>query len=323
MEHTMLNRRHILGGGLVSLAAWATDTPAQARAPLAARQVAGVYRRKVGSIEITALLDGFVPLNSQVFTGTSPEEIKTLLTDSGFGDALPAAVNAYVVNTGAKTYLVDTGTGSNKAFGPNLGRMRDNLAAAGIAPSQIDAVILTHAHTDHVEGLLTPAGRARFANAEVILHETEAAFWADDGALSRAPEAAKGLFKSARMSLAPYAARTRKVKAGEILPGISLELVPGHTPGHSIIRVSSGKDQVLLLGDTLVNAVVQTARPDTGFVFDTDATQAAASRRRVFDMISSDRTLIAATHIAFPGFGRVLKSGNAYKFVPADYAYTL
>ncbi len=319
----MLNRRHILAGGLASLALSSFAGSALARAPLAARQVAGVYRVKVGNIEVTALLDGFVPLDTKVFSGATPDEFKAILAREGLGESLPTAVSAYVVNTGSRTYLVDTGTGANTAFGPNLGRMRDNLRAAGIEPRQIDAVILTHAHPDHAEGLVTAAGKARFVNAELILNEAEANHWADDGALSRAPEAAKGLFQSARKSMAPYAARTRKVKAGEIAPGLTLENAPGHTPGHSILRVSSGKDQMLIVGDILHNTVIHAARPDVGFAFDSDPAQAAASRRGVFDMISSDKALIAATHAPFPGFGRVLKNGDAFRFVPADYAYTL
>jgi glyoxylase-like metal-dependent hydrolase (beta-lactamase superfamily II) len=318
----MLSRRALLASSISAAAVAGLSGPALSRTPLAGRQVAGVYRTKVGTMEITALLDGSVGLNTQVFAGAEAADLNRALAAVGQTEIPPTAVNAFVINTGTKTYLVDAGAGSNKAFGNSLGRMRDNLAAAGIRPRDIDAVILTHAHTDHAEGLLTPSGAARFVNAEVIIHENEANFWMDDGMMSRAPDAAKRLFVSARKALAPYAKRMRKVKGGEIAPGITLEAAPGHTPGHSIIRAASGNQQILFVGDTIHNTAIHTARPDVTFAFDVDGKQAAESRKRVFEMVSANNTLTAATHASFPGFGRIVKDGAAYRYVPAEWNFT-
>jgi len=317
----MFNRRNFLAGA--AAASMLPALPAFARAPQTAAQVAGIYRRKIGDIEVTAILDGYIPLNAQAFLGADPTQVIQILANAGLGESLPTSVNAFVVNTRERTYLVDTGTGFNTAFGPTMGRAEGNLRAAGIDPAQVDAVILTHAHPDHAEGLLTAEKTARFPNAEVIINETEYAFWHDEGVLAQAPAEARPFFASARNALAPYASRTRKVQPGEVAPGLSLELVPGHTPGHSLLRISSGPEQLMLVGDTIHNAVLQTARPDIAFVFDLDGKQAAASRKRVLDMVASDGALITGSHIAFPGFGKVLKDGAAFKFVPAEWTYAL
>lgn len=314
----MMDRRHFLAGAAMAALA---PTLARARAPQTGAQVPGIYRRKLGDIEITAVLDGYVPLNAQAFLAGDPAQMRQLLAAAGQSENLPTSVNAFVVNTKDRTYLLDTGTGANTAFGPTLGRLEANLKAAGIEPGQIDAVILTHAHPDHHEGLLTAEKTARFANAELVLHEAEYAFWHDDGILNQAPAEVKPFFASARGALAPYAARTRKVKAGEVAPGIALEHAPGHTPGHSILRLASGSEQLLLVGDCIHNVTLQTAQPEIAFVFDTDGRQAAASRRRVLDMAAADRLVVSGAHIPFPGFGRVTKEGNGYRFAPAEWSY--
>lgn len=317
----MIDRRHLLAAA--AAAALAPALPAFARAPLTGAQVPGIYRRKLGDLEITAILDGYIPFDTKVFNGSDPASIRQVLANAGQSESLPTAVNAFVVNTKDRTYLVDTGAGAWSAMGNTMGRAESHLRAAGITPEQIDAVILTHAHPDHHEGLLTAEKTARFPNAELIIHEAEHAFWHDDGILSQAPAEVKLFFASARGALAPYASRTRKVKAGEVAPGLTLEHAPGHTPGHSILRLTSGNQQLLLVGDCIHNVVLQTAQPEITFTFDADAKQAVASRRRVLDMAAADKLVISGAHIPFPGFVRIDKEGNGYRFATAEWSYTL
>ncbi|CAN7286274.1 MBL fold metallo-hydrolase [Bosea sp. LjRoot237] len=317
----MIDRRHFLTAA--AAAALAPALPAHARAPLTGAQVPGIYRRKLGDIEITAILDGYIPLGAKSFASADPAAIGQLIAGAGLDESLPTSVNAFVVNSKDRTYLVDTGSGAWNAMGNTMGRAESNLRAAGIDPAQIDAIILTHAHPDHHEGLLTAERSARFPNAELIIHEAEHAFWHDDGILSQVPAEVKPFFASARGALAPYASRTRKVKAGEVAPGLTLEHAPGHTPGHSILRLSSGNQQLLLVGDCIHNVVLQTAQPEITFTFDADAKQAVASRRRMLDMAAADRLVISGAHIPFPGFGKVSKEGNGYRFATAEWSYTL
>ncbi|MEM7488038.1 MAG: MBL fold metallo-hydrolase [Pseudomonadota bacterium] len=314
----MLNRRDVsrlaLASGVSALAA-----PVFARAPLAEAQVPGIYRHAVGDIQVTALLDGYFPLPLEAFSNVSDEDMAAVLAASAQSAPMPTAINAYVVNTAERTFLVDAGFGSVDAFGPDVGQTVANLRAAGIAPDQIDAVILTHAHLDHAEGLVDGSGAAVFPGAELIMAEAEHAFWTDDAILAQAPEGARPNFESARRSIAPYADRTTLIGDAEIAPGIRFELSPGHTPGHGILRIESGDQALTILADTLHNEAIHLAYPDAGFGFDVDPEAAAVSRRRQFDRAADEGTLTAGSHISFPSFGRIVRDGDAYAHVMAEW----
>jgi glyoxylase-like metal-dependent hydrolase (beta-lactamase superfamily II) len=233
---------------------------------------------------------------------------------------IPTAVNTYIVNTGERLVLIDAGAPAG--FAPTLGKLPANLRAAGIEPSMIDVVLLTHLHADHV-GALTSSGGMAFLNAELVVAEPEYAFWMDEGALSRAPAEMKPFFETAQAAVKPYASanRVRRIGAGTaVVPGIRAEAAPGHTPGHTMFRITSGSETLLVWGDIVHTPALQFARPEWTIGFDTDQTKAIETRRRVFDQAAADRTLVAGMHIPFPGLGYVAREGQGYGFVPSFWS---
>jgi glyoxylase-like metal-dependent hydrolase (beta-lactamase superfamily II) len=298
--------------------------PALAKAPLTGAQAAGVYRLKVGSFEVTVLNDGSLPIETKLFTG-SPEGAAKLLEGRFLSkEAIPTAVNEWLVNTGDKLILVDTGT--SNLFGPGLGRMVKNLAAAGVDPAAVDMVILTHLHPDHAAGLLTADKKIAFANATVHVSEAEYAFWTSAEISAKAPDDFKPFFEMARNSIKPYvdAGKVEKFKdRTEFAPGIVASAAPGHTVGHTMVHLSSGPGQLLLWGDIVHNAALQFPEPDRAISFDTDQAMAISNRKRVFDMAATDRLLIAGSHLPFPGLGHVAKAANGYAYVPVEWGADL
>lgn len=323
-----ISRRVVLGGAaaagaLAGIAGGMTlaSAPASAGAPLAGTPLAGALRRKHGSMEVTALLDGYLDTNAELVIGYDEAKGKSLLEDAFIDDGgVRIPISAYLVNTGDKLVLIDAGTSG--ALGPTLGHLGSALTAAGVSPDQIDAVLITHMHPDHLFGVVTAENTKMFPNAELILPESDNAFWFDDANLNAAPEQFKAFFKGARNAANLYSDRQTLFSGDtELLPGIRPLALPGHTPGHHGFVLESDGETLIVAGDILHFAAYQFAQPDWGIAFDIDPAMAAATRKRFFDQVSSDRVMFAGAHVPFPGFGHVAKDGAGYRFVAADWPY--
>ena len=291
--------------------------------PIPTGQIPGFYHRRIGDIVVTALSDGYLDGTVDVLQNITPDESRALLAGA-FRPGRRTSVNCYLVYAAGRLALIETGSGDYLL--PTAGKLRQNLKAAGVDPADIDTVILTHMHPDHSAGLADPkTGQKFFPNAELVVHENEPRHWQDDTAMSRASERAQKLyFQCAREQMAPYHNRMRTFAgAVEVFPGVTSVPLHGHTPGHSGYMIASGKDSLLIWGDIIHVPEIQIPRPHVTIEFDTDPHAAAATRARVFDMVATDRQLIAGMHVHFPGFAHLEKSGDGFRMLaePWDQAF--
>jgi glyoxylase-like metal-dependent hydrolase (beta-lactamase superfamily II) len=297
-------------------------TLASAEAPAQKTQVPGYYRLMLGNFEITALYDGAIGLDEKLLMNIQKRDIQRLLARQFLqGPKVQTAVNAYLINTGSKLVLVDAGAA--KLFGPGLGNIVDNLKAAGYTPEQVDTVLITHLHGDHVNGLVTPDGQRVFANAEIWSAKADNDFWLSEAVAAKAPKEAQAFFKMSRDAAAPYLAAGRwKTFDGdrELLAGISSVDTHGHTPGHASYLFESGGHRLLILGDLVHNHAVQFARPEVAFEYDVDAKQAVITRKQVFARAAKEKLMVAGMHLPFPGLGHVRKEPKGYAWVPAEFS---
>jgi glyoxylase-like metal-dependent hydrolase (beta-lactamase superfamily II) len=311
-----LSRRGAIIAGPVLLAAGA----APAAQPPVGRQVAGLYRHRVGDIEVTAVSDGTIGLPPALFGEANLPEARRILAESFLPTEGPVtcAVNTFLVNAGGRLSLIDTGSGD--ALGPTMGQLPANLAAMGVTPAMIDSLVLTHMHRDHAGGLCSREGAALFPTAELVIPEVEAAFWFDESNMGRVPQGSRGGFAYARQVEAAYRGRIRRVPGGrEVNPGITSIDAFGHTPGHTIYRIASGTAQLLVFGDMVHVPALQVRHPDWAIAFDVDGQAAAATRRRVFDMVVADRLLVAGMHMDFPGLAQMRRDAAGYHLVSAPW----
>ncbi len=256
---------------------------AEASAPMEKVTPPGVYRVHVGAFEVNAISDGTIDLPmSKLLIGVKPKEFKQAVDKQFLKEQFETSVNSFLINTGAKLVLVDAGAGT--LFGPTLGKMLTNLKAAGYQPDQVDAVVLTHMHPDHVGGLSADQ-KMVFPNATVYADQAEIDYWLNQSTADRAPKEMKDFFQGAMASLLPYqkAGKLKPLPAdGNVVTGISAKATHGHTAGHTIYAIESEGVKLVLLGDLVHMAAVQFSNPNVAIQFDTDAKSAIEKRKAAF-----------------------------------------
>jgi glyoxylase-like metal-dependent hydrolase (beta-lactamase superfamily II) len=284
-----------------------------------------VYRYKIGDIGVTVLSDGFrmVPVDDKYLRNASAADLAAALKAAGQPtDKMKNTYAPIVLETGGKRVLFDTGNGESQ-FAPSKGErgtLNSNLAAAGIDRNGIDIVVITHFHGDHVNGLLMGDGSAAFPKAEIKVPEVEWKFWMDDGEMSRAsPGRMTELFANNRRVFDALGRKVTPYAWGrEVVPGVTAVGTPGHSIGHTSFVVSSAGKTVYLQSDVCNNAYVFAPYPDWQGFFDQDGAQAAATRRKVYDMLVADKLPVQAFHFPFPALARIEKAGNGYRVVASD-----
>ncbi len=316
-----LTRRAALlsAGGAAVASTFGFPGQAKARAPIAVTQTPYFYRFPIGAFQASVVSDGPLVLGdpSGAFKGLPKEELGTLL-GSNF---LPAETvvleqNVLVLNTGVKLVLFDSGMGLKKLFGTTTGRLPRSLKEARIKPSAIDAIIISHAHIDHIGGLVDARGQRLFLNAQVHIAKADFDFWTDEAKLK--DEALKVFVAHARHNLLPYRNRMLFIEDGkEVVPGVQAIATPGHTIGHMAFMVTSGSQSICVIGDVGHHPILSIERPRLEFAYDTDPKQAVASRIKLLDMLAAQRIPLIAYHFPWPGYGHVSKQGEGYRYHPA------
>ncbi|MDX3927156.1 MAG: MBL fold metallo-hydrolase [Shinella sp.] len=331
MNAFTLNRRAIMlsaVAGASSMIIPAMGNVGTAHGQAAAMPVmrnAGHYQFRVGDIRATVLSDGFIEGPPRVYASNASEaELQEVLRQAFLPtDHMRMNLNTLLIETGGRRILLEAGAG--QTMGPNGGRIFVNLAAIGLDPADIDAVVITHTHPDHVGNLRAAGGGKAFPRATVFVPKADWDFFVkSDPDLSYMPVPVEFRLRFAaniKSSLEPVMNDIELYEAGaEIVPGLTTIVASGHTPGMATFLVHSGDEQLLLTSDLAYHPVVNVDRPWLPGP-DRDKETALVSRRRVFDRAAADRIPVLGFHFPFPGLGHMLKTDGDYAWVPANWQF--
>jgi glyoxylase-like metal-dependent hydrolase (beta-lactamase superfamily II) len=326
IDRTMITRRGLMAGtagaaaSLAGAASW--SRVAHGAAPQMGPAAPTHYRFKLGEFEVTTINDGAVQADGPhpIFgENVDVAEVQALAARNFLpADKMVIGFAPVIVNTGAEVILFDTGNGAGRR--PDAGRLASLLGAAGFQPEQIDVVVLSHFHPDHIGGLMEN-GQPLLANARYVTGEVEYDFWSPQDRLSGPTERVATLVQA---NVVPIAEKTTFIKEGaEVAPGIEALAAFGHTPGHMAYHLESAGRRLVITADTANHHVMSLQRPDWHVRFDMDKEQATASRKRIFDLIATDRVPFSGYHMPFPAVGFVERTDQGYRYVPASYQLAL
>ena len=272
-------------------------------------------RRTIGAVEITVLNDGSMEFPGEVFPDVADEEVNALLGRAG-KSSIETNFNALHVRTAKDSILIDSGTGG--LFGPTAGFLDQALSEAEISPESITHFVITHLHPDHIGGAITGDGAPAYGNAELVISDVERQFWTDETNFSGADEQAREWQQLAVKVLKTYGDRVTAAGPGaEVVSGIHLEELPGHTKGHVGLRIESDGIQFLYAADILHAQDLQLANPNICAAFDADKDMATRTRKRTLDLLATDRILFAGAHFLNRMIGRVERSSAGFAILPA------
>ena len=287
---------------------------------MATAQAPAFFRYRLGDMQVTAISDGVAsrPAEGLIVNAPIADLQKALAGRFLPTDKVTISFTTLVVNTGSKLVLLDTGNGDMGAA--TTGSWLANFRAAGFEPANVDTVVISHFHGDHINGLRTKDGQLRFPGAQVMVSEQEWAFWMDDSKMAGAPAGQKATFDNTRRVFGPIAKDVTRYGWGkEIVPGIMAVDAHGHTPGHTAFALSSGTGRLLVMSDTTNDPNIFARNPEWSALFDQDGPQAVVTRKKLLDMAATDKTQVSFYHAPFPATGYIVREGNGYDLVPAPW----
>lgn len=279
---------------------------------------AGFKTYKIGSAEVTAVYDGIweKPHDPAFIKNASVDDVKGAMAAAGLpADFVSIPLTVLAIRNGSKTILVDAGSGGQ--WQPTAGKFMGNLTAAGIDPGSVSTILVSHFHPDHIYGLMAKDTNAPvFPNAEIVCSETEYNWWTEPGRVEKLPEARKKLGQRIADVFPGWKNIRRVAGETEVAPGITMLPAPGHTPGHVVFLLASGKEQLMISNDTAYVPALSAAHPGWHGAYDQDGPTAETTRRRILDRVVADKMMICGAHFPFPGAAQISKDGAGYAVVP-------